>query len=396
MSTLFARQPRLQRCNGGIDLDALVGIVGSRGRQVPELKRCRVVAGADEQSAHRVVAACRLACHSHRVSADPRNLVDGRIREIRKLIAIKIEARRAPVRRRDVHDIESAFSRIAGTALHVRARQRLAGEPPVNVAVLPHLPPRDRRGRDALDVRARRSADFVAVGAIGIEQVGAGKARLGGRVRFQRSDERAAAIVGRAAPRDEPVGDRQEQVVVVRVGRNRRIVDAVDGDLREQRVGLDLAGQRGPLPHQIARVPAIDVVAGIIRVATTPQDEVAPIAVPTKSAPCHDNLRWRLRAASVEWLQGTGRPDVAVQIRVRVQPGVLRHLHQERQQRAREHVGRRCLGRGNARGDKDDDRCDPSGEASERIQCHESTSRRHRIATSSTTRDHTVAAAPGP
>ena len=77
------RQPRLQRRDRRIDLDALVGIDGAGSGQVPELERGGVVAGAHEQLVHRVVAAGRLAGHPHRVGADLRDLVERRIRESR-------------------------------------------------------------------------------------------------------------------------------------------------------------------------------------------------------------------------------------------------------------------------------------------------------------------------
>src|SRR6478735_4734994 len=97
-----------------------------------------------------------------------------------------------------------------------------------SVTVLPHLPARDWGGEDAPDVGPGRSSDLVAIGATRVEKIRSGSAKLG-RITFRDSAVGTAiAVVGRAAPCQEPVRHREKGVVVVGMRGNGCLVYAVD------------------------------------------------------------------------------------------------------------------------------------------------------------------------
>src|SRR5690348_17896698 len=90
-------------------------------------------------------------------------------------------------------------------------------------------------------------------------------------------------------------------------------------------------------------MPAIDVVARIVGMTATVDNQVAAVAIPGEAAPGLDDLRRRRRSTPVERLERRRRPDVAEEVAIDLQPAVRWHLQDQRQQLPGGDVGRNRL-----------------------------------------------------
>jgi hypothetical protein len=136
-------------------------------------------------------------------------------------------------------------------------------------------------------VRAGGAADLAAIGLGDIENVRSRAARKARRVLIQ---VRPAVVPGGAAQHQEPVDIRQVDVGVVRVCAHRRGEDAVHRRVDAEVVLHDFARQVHALPAPGGGTPAVGVVAGVVRVPATVNQQVAATAIPGKTAPRLDDL----------------------------------------------------------------------------------------------------------
>ena len=202
-------------------------------------------------------------------------------------------------------------------------------------------------GGHAHYVRPGNAADLVSVGAIGVEQVrpnGSRSVRIG----FRHAKIGTPIVVCGTAPGQEAIGDGHEPIVVVGMRRTGSRIHAINGLKTSDWVKVDLAGQRRALPLQCARAPAIDVVARIVGMPAAVEDQVAAIAVPAESTPCQDDLGRRMCSPVIQRFKIRRGPDAAVQICVDLEPRILRHLQNQRQQRTGVDIGWSGLSPGHA------------------------------------------------
>jgi hypothetical protein len=86
-------------------------------------------------------------------------------------------------------------------------------------------------------------------------------------------------------------GKRQELLVVVGVGGDRRIERPVDGEVAAVAEGCAHgARQRRALPAERIGIEAVDIVAGVVGVPAAPDDQLPPVRMPGHRAPGGDDI----------------------------------------------------------------------------------------------------------